>query len=140
MIAHDIGNFVNDDLTVAQVNALIERARQDREAGRAPQPNIQLAPGVQLVNGVAVGPASPPVPVPRPHPQAQPGSGGRAPQQVRPNPRHSTGGMAPRRNHAPIRHPVAGIAPRNAPAPRHRIVLREEDEANDDNEEEEAED
>ncbi|KAL1645323.1 hypothetical protein SLS61_008393 [Didymella pomorum] len=126
MIAHDIGNFVNDNLTVAQVNVLIEHARQDREAGRAPQPNIQLAPDVQLVNGVTVGPAPSPVPVPRPHPQAQPGGGRQAPQQVRPNPRHSTGGMAHRRHPGP-------------PAPRRRIVLREEDEA-DDNEEEGFED
>ncbi|KAF1933454.1 uncharacterized protein M421DRAFT_197634 [Didymella exigua CBS 183.55] len=56
MIAHDLGNFVADNLTVAQINALIERARQDREAGRAPQPNLRLAPGVQLVNGAAVRP------------------------------------------------------------------------------------
>ena len=64
MIAHDIGNFADENLTVAQVNALIERARQDREAGREPQPQLQLAPGVQLINGAAVRPA------PRPAPRA----------------------------------------------------------------------
>ncbi|KAJ4337619.1 hypothetical protein N0V87_004575 [Didymella glomerata] len=85
MIAHDIGNFVNDNLTVAQINALIERARQDREAGRAPRPNIRLAPGVQLVNGVAVGPAPAPV-----RPPARPSTRGIAP-------RGNTGGAAPRR-------------------------------------------
>jgi hypothetical protein len=46
MIAHDIGNFADELLTVAQINALIERARQDREVGRVPQPNLQLAPDV----------------------------------------------------------------------------------------------
>ena len=64
MIAHDIGNFADENLTVAQVNALIERARQDREAGREPQPQLQLAPDVQLINGAAVRPA------PRPAPRA----------------------------------------------------------------------
>ena len=59
MIAHDIGNFVDANLTVAQVNALIEQARRDREAGRVPQPNLQLAPGMQLGNGAAFRPPPP---------------------------------------------------------------------------------
>jgi hypothetical protein len=122
MIAHDIGNFVNDNLTVAQINALIERARQDREAGRAPRPNIQLPPDVQFVNGVAVGPAPAPVPAPRPHPQAQAG-GHQRPQQVRAPARPATRGIAPRGN--------TGSA-----APRRRIVLREEDEGDDGQEQE----
>ncbi|KAF3038119.1 hypothetical protein E8E12_005248 [Didymella heteroderae] len=114
MIAHDIGNFIDDNLTVAQVNALIERTRQDREVGRAPQPNIQLAPGVRLINGVADGPAPPPAgaavgrPTPRPEPRAPPAMN-----------------AAPRRR-------TAGIGGR-----RHRIVLREEDEASNGSMEEE---
>ena len=68
MIAHDIGNFADENLTVAQVNALIERTRQDREVGRVPQPQLQLAPGVQLINGAAVRPV--PRPAPRPAPRA----------------------------------------------------------------------
>ncbi|KAF2631317.1 hypothetical protein BU25DRAFT_334075 [Macroventuria anomochaeta] len=72
MIAHDIGNFVDENLTVAQVNQLIERARRDREAGRVPQPNLQLAPGVQLVNGAAVLPPPPPPPPRLPPPSMLP--------------------------------------------------------------------
>ena len=77
MIAHDIGNFADENLTVAQVNALIERARQDREAGREPQPQLQLAPGVQLINGAAVRPA------PRPAPRAPRAASAPAPAPVR---------------------------------------------------------
>ncbi|KAH6622375.1 hypothetical protein C7974DRAFT_221016 [Boeremia exigua] len=58
LIAHDIGNFVDENLTVAQVNVLIARARADRDAGLPPRANLQLAPGVQLVNGAAVRPGA----------------------------------------------------------------------------------
>ncbi|KAJ4379148.1 hypothetical protein N0V86_005191 [Didymella sp. IMI 355093] len=112
MIAHDIGNFVDDNLTAAQINTLIERARQDREAGRAPQPNLQLAPGVQLVNGVAVRP--PLVPVPRPLPRAPPAGLQQAPPRPVP-----AGGVR------------AGLI---MAAPRRHIVLREEDEGDDEGE------
>lgn len=122
MIAHDIGNFVGDNLTVAQVNALIERAPQDREADRVPQPNLQLPPGIQLVNGAAVHP--PPVPAPRPAPvragEAQ-APAGVAPDQVRPRVPAMT---AARRRDAHV-------------GPRRRIMLREEDEASDDDADEE---
>lgn len=53
-IANDIANFADANLTVAQVHALIERARRDREAGRVPQPNLLLGPGVRVVDGAAV--------------------------------------------------------------------------------------
>lgn len=54
MIAHDIGNFADNNLTPAQLNGLIEQARRDREAGRAPRPNLPLPPDFRLANGVAV--------------------------------------------------------------------------------------
>ncbi|KZM19425.1 uncharacterized protein EKO05_0003094 [Ascochyta rabiei] len=56
MIAEDIGNFIGDGMTTAQINQAIVHARRELLAGRVPQPTVRLAPGVQLVNGVAVAP------------------------------------------------------------------------------------
>ncbi|KAJ4358942.1 hypothetical protein N0V95_002648 [Ascochyta clinopodiicola] len=54
MIAEDIGNFIGDGMTMAQINRAIARAREDLLAGRVPRPTVRLAEGVQLVNGQAV--------------------------------------------------------------------------------------
>ncbi|KAJ4987456.1 E3 ubiquitin-protein ligase dbl4 [Stagonosporopsis vannaccii] len=62
MIAHDVGNFVPENLTVDQVNALFERARRDRDGGRVPRPHVQLPPGAQVANGAILAhrPPQPP--------------------------------------------------------------------------------
>lgn len=54
-IAHDVANFVHDDLDVAQVNALIERARRDRDAGRPVIPNLQAVGGARPVGWALAG-------------------------------------------------------------------------------------
>lgn len=61
MIAHDVGNWVPDNLNEQQINGIIERAERERAAGRIPQNAMQLPPGVRIVNGQVHQPGVPPV-------------------------------------------------------------------------------
>lgn len=85
MIAHDIGNWVPDNLDEQQINGVIERAEQDRAAGRIPQHAMQLPPGGRIVNGEVHQPQPQPPPLlPFQPPPLPPHARARAQVQVRP--------------------------------------------------------